>query len=193
MNASVPQSVIDEATELDPYFASSEYGGEFRSDVAAFVDRVLVENAVDRGVIVRPPQQGIKYESYTDPSGGQADSFTCAIAHRERSVEQLVIVDALLEIKAPFNPIDATWRVCELLREYGCTHTTGDKYAAQWVLQSFARSGITYRHHERDTSSLYLEALPLFSSGRLRLVESVRLVNQIASLERQHRRAGAIV
>jgi hypothetical protein len=90
-----------------------------------------------------------------------------------------------LEIKAPFNPADAAWRVRELLLSYGLHATTGDRYAVQWVVSEFAKGGIAYVHCEKDKSALYLEALPLFSSGRCRLVDSARLVNQIVSLERR--------
>ena len=60
----------------------------------------------------------------------------------------------------------------------------GDRYAAQWVIVAFRKCGINYQHSERDRSAIYLDALPLFSSGRVRLIDSMRLVGQFASLER---------
>jgi hypothetical protein len=98
MNATVPE-------------ASAEYGGEFRTDISAFLDRSLIEAAVDTGVTVRPPRPGVQYVSFTDPSSGQADSFTCAIAHREHANGGFAVLDALLEVRAPFNPVEATWQV----------------------------------------------------------------------------------
>ena len=46
MNPTVPQRVIDEAMERDPASASSEYGAQFRSDIADFVSREAVEACV---------------------------------------------------------------------------------------------------------------------------------------------------
>ena len=45
--------------------------------------------------------------------------------------------------------------------------------------------GITYRHSERDRSAAYLEALPLFTAGNVRLIDNSRLVAQFAALERR--------
>ena len=35
-----------------------------------------------------PPVSTTTYAAFTDPSGGRADSFTLAIAHREGSVQE---------------------------------------------------------------------------------------------------------
>jgi hypothetical protein len=53
------------------------------------------------------------------------------------------------------------------------------------VVEAFAKCGITYEHSERDRSAIYLDALPLFTSGRARLLDNRRLVTQFASLERR--------
>jgi len=42
----------------------------------------------------------------------------------------------------------------------------------------------------RDRSGIYLDALPLFTSGRARLIDNPRLIHQFASLERRTSRAG---
>ncbi len=49
MNPTVPQRVIDEATEQDPASAAAEYGAQFRSDVESFVNREAVEACVSVG------------------------------------------------------------------------------------------------------------------------------------------------
>jgi hypothetical protein len=83
MNPSVPQHVIDEAMEADPASAQAEYGAEFRSDVEGFVTREAVEACILPGERERPPQTGITYVAFCDPSGGQSDSFTLAIGHKD--------------------------------------------------------------------------------------------------------------
>jgi hypothetical protein len=184
MNPSLAQAVVDRAYERDPMAASAEYGAEFRKDVSGWADLALIEACVDYGVTVRPPEQGrrVTYSSFCDPSGGASDSFTMAVAHDEGNI---AVLDCLLEIRAPFNPTSATQQVAETLKSYGLTSTTGDRYAAQWVVDAFAKCGIRYSHSERDRSSIYLDALPLFTSGRVRLLDNPRVVNQFASLERR--------
>jgi hypothetical protein len=183
MNPSVAQDVIDDAAELDPASARSEFLAEFRDGITTFLPRELIEAAVDPGVLVRPPRPGLRYTSFCDPSGGAGDSFTAAIGHLEGG--NVAVLDCVVEVPAPFNPTAATQQIAACLKSYGLHQTTGDKYAAQWVVDAFLKLGIRYVHSERDRSALYLEALPLFMSGRARLIEHRRLVNQFAGLERK--------
>jgi hypothetical protein len=184
LNSTIPQEVVDEALAEDYASAKAEWLAEFRDDIGGWADLATIEAAVDRGVIARPPLLNRKftYWSFADPSGGARDSFTVAIAHDENGIAML---DCIAEIKAPFNPTSATEEITKTLKAYGLHSTKGDKYAAQWVVDAFAQCGIKYEHSERDRSAIYLDALPLFTSGRVRLLDSKRLVNQFASLERK--------
>ena len=109
-------------------------------------------------------------------------SFTAAIAHAENNV---AVLDCLVEVKPPFNPDVATAQVSHALKAYRCRTTVGDKYAAQWVVQAFRKCGINYQYSDRDRSSIYLDALPLFATGRARLLDNKRLIAQFAALERK--------
>ncbi len=182
MNPSIPQRILDEAYERDPASAAAEYGAEFRSDLSAFLDRQLIESAVDAGVVVRPKQTQHSYTAFADPSGGRGDSFTAAIAHLE---DDTVILDALYERRPPFNPTEVVADIAAFLNNYNLSSVTGDKYAAAWVTEAFTKEGISYTYSERDRSSIYLDAVPLFTSGRARLLDHPRLVHQFVSLERR--------
>jgi len=151
--------------------------------LSSFISRDLLEASVDRGVIVRSPIDGTKYQAFADPSGGAHDSFTLGISHREK--DGSIVLDLLFERHAPFNPSEVTEEIAALLKSYRCSRVTGDKYAARWVTEAFAKAGITYRQSEADRSAIYLDTLPLFTSGRARLVDSARLVAQFAALERR--------
>jgi hypothetical protein len=48
--------------------------------------------------------------------------------------------------------------------------------AAQWVVQAFRKCGINYQYSDRDRSSIYLDALPLFTTGFARLLDNKRLI-----------------
>jgi len=186
MNPTLDRAIIDQALQDDPALARAEWLSEWREDISGWASRELIEAAVDRSVAVRPPRSGTSYSSFCDPSGGQGDSFTAAIAHKE---DDAAVLDRLIEIRPPFNSETATAEIATALKQYNCHHTIGDKYGANWVVDAFRRYGIRYEHSEPDRSQIYLDVLPLFTAGRIRLLDSKRLVHQFASLER---RAGSL-
>jgi hypothetical protein len=142
-----------------------------------------LDAAVDRGVFVRPPDPGIIYYAGCDASGGRNDSFTAAISHSERDGK--IALDALYERRAPFNPTEVVDEIIALMRQYDCTKITGDKYAAGWVTEAFAKRGSRYVQSELDRSAIYMNALPIFTSGRTRILDNPKLVSQFAALERR--------
>ncbi len=186
-NPTLPQAVIDAALARDPEAAGAEWLSQWRSDIADFLDRELVEAAVDRGVAARPPQSGVRYVAFADPSGGRGDSFAVAVGHADGGA---VVLDAIYERRAPFDPSSAVREIADLLRGYGIAEVTGDRYAAGWTVEGFAKEGVGYRQSERDRSALYLDALPLFTAGRARLLDHQRLVHQFCALERRTSRSG---
>ena len=184
MNPTVPQSVIDEATERDPSSAAAEYAAEFRSDLEDFISRDAVLACVELGVRERPPQIGKhRYLCFVDPSGGSADSMTAAIGHKADG--DLIVVDCIREIVAPFDPEFAADEFARLFRSYGITKTNGDRYAAAWCSQAFEKRKIEYRHSELPKSGLYLNLLPHLNGKTIRLLDHPRSINQICSLERR--------
>jgi hypothetical protein len=183
-NSTFDAKIIARQLQEDPQLYAAEYNSQWRDDLSTFISRELLDAAVDRGVVVRPPVAGTNYFSFSDPSGGVHDSFTMAISHREK--DDAVVLDMLYERKPPFNPSEIVEEIAALLKSYNrLSQVTGDKYAANWVVEAFAKTGIKYIQSERDRSAIYLDCLPLFTSGRARLIDSPRLVSQFASLERR--------
>jgi hypothetical protein len=80
-NPSFDQSIIDAALE-DPERVGAKYLCRWRDDLSSWLDKPLLEAAVDIGVVVRPPQAGI--------------SFMAAIAHRDKDGTGARIEQALL-------------------------------------------------------------------------------------------------
>ena len=72
-----------------------------------------------------------------------------------------------------------------MLKGFGLHACTGDKYSAGFVIEGFAKAGITYSYSECDRSAIYVECLPLFTSSRARILDNKKLVAQFASLERR--------
>ena len=187
MNPSVPQSFIDDAYERDPASAAAEYGANFRSDIAAFVAREVVEALVEPGRYELSPVPGLRYSAYTDPSGGSADSFTLAVSHRQGDV---AILDAVREVKPPFNPDNVISEFAALLKSYRVSSVTGDRFGGEFPRERFATYGIKYNLSDRPASDIYRDILPALNSGKVQLLDSPRLISQLCGLERRTARGG---
>ena len=187
MNPSVPQRVIDEATERDPASAAAEYGAQFRSDVESFVNREAVEACVSLGVRERPPMSRVTYSAFVDPSGGSADSMTLAIGHQE---DDVAVLDAIREHRPPFSPEDVVRGFAALLKTYRITEVQGDRYSGEWARERFNLHGIRYEAAAKSKSDLYRDLLPAINSRRVHLLDDARLFAQIVGLERRTARGG---
>jgi len=186
-NPSLPESVVARAFERDPASAAAEFGAQFRTDIESFLSREVVDAAVPPGVFELPPVSGTHYVGFTDPSGGSADSFTIAVAHRE---QDRGVLDALREVRPAFSPDAVVEQFAQLLKTYRLHKVTGDRYAGEWVAEAFRKAGVTYTASEKPKSALYGELLPLLNSGRVDLLDHPRLIAQLCSLERRTARGG---
>jgi hypothetical protein len=187
MNPTVPQSIIDEATEADPASAAAEYGAEFRTDVETFVAREVVDAAVVPGRHELPPVATSRYLAFVDPSGGSSDAMTLAIAHADGDRG---VLDALRERRPPFSPDDVCAEFAALLKTYGVTEVHGDRYAGEWPRERFRSHGIQYVPAERPKSDLYRDLLPILNAHRAELLDVPRLAAQLCGLERRTARGG---
>jgi len=182
-NPTFDAKIIERQIASDPQLYRAEYLSEWRDDLSTFISRELLEASVDVGVLVRRPIDGVKYFAFTDASGGLSDSFTLAIGHHAK--DGCVTLDLLFEKRPPFDPYAVTEEIVKLLKTYHCAVVVGDSYAAKWVSEAFVKAGVMYRKSDLDRSAIYLNVLPLFMSGRARLIDSPRLVTQFAGLERR--------
>jgi hypothetical protein len=135
----------------------------------------------------RLPSERLHYLAFCDPSGGSADSFTLAIAHKEG---ERVVIDAVRETKPPFSPEATINDFTILLKSYGVTRVTGDRYAGEFSREPFRRRGMDYWTSQKSKSDLYRDMLPALNSGRILLPRSERLISQLTGLERRTTRAG---
>jgi len=188
LNSSLPQRVVDEAMERDPASASSEYLGQFRQDVEAFVSLDAVEACMRPSPPELPYVPRNRYFAFVDPSGGSgSDSMAVAIGHTEGDT---VVVDLVREHKPPFQPDAATSDIAGLLKSYAVRHVTGDLYGGQWPAERFAAHGINYVAASRAKSDLYGDLLPAINAGRVELPPGDRLKSQLVGLERRSLRSG---
>ena len=188
MNPGLDPAIVEEAYADDAEAASAEYGAEFRSDISDFIPRDVINACTVMGRFELPPVHGRNYVAFIDPSGGTgADSMTLAIAHRDGDK---CILDAVREVRPPFSPEAVTIDFAAVLKTFGISRVTGDRYAGEWPRERLRTHGIQYELSEQPRSDLYRDVLPLLNSGRVELLNLPRLASQFCGLERRTSRSG---
>jgi hypothetical protein len=187
LNPSLRESVVARAYQADPTAAEAEYGGQFREPVSAYVERSIVEKAVEKGVTRRTPLPRIAYFAFLDSaSGSGTDSYTMAIGHNIIDGERTIgVVDVIYEAVPPFNPDYVTRSAAATLKEWNLTEVYGDNYGGAWPVTAMARNGIRYVTSPLSASELYLHTLPLWNAGRVRMLDSDKAVDQFCALRRR--------
>jgi hypothetical protein len=193
-NPSLSDGVIATQRAADPTAAASEWDAEFRTDIGAFLDDELIDAAIERGRPLELPPFGPRadYRAFIDPSGGVGgDSYSIAIGHKERQKEsERYVIDVVRGTNGKFDPHVVTAEYAALLKEYRVRTITGDYYGAEWVAGSWSRTGVRYVKSELPKSAIYLECVPLFTRGLVRLPDHSRLVRELRLLERHTHRSG---
>ena len=188
MNPRIDPDIIEEAYQSDPESARAEYGAEFRDDLADFVTKEVVDSVTQWGRHELPPESGVHYSAFVDPSGGAADAMTLAIGHL--SSNGVPILDAIRECRPPFNPEDVVVEFTTLLKRYNIDTILGDKYGGEWPRQRFREHGVHYEPSAQPKSDLYANLLPLMNAKRVELLDHPRLAAQLVGLERRTARSG---
>jgi hypothetical protein len=194
-----PQGSLDAETlkqqrEADPEGAVSEWDALFRDDIAGFLDDPLVDRSIDYGRPLEIPpaqynfQNPIQYTGFTDSSGGRGDAYAIAIGHKDPHGDDHII-DVVRTTQPPFDPQEVTKQYAELCREYRVTRIYGDHYGAEWVAGAWMKHGITYLTSPIPKSKIYLEVLPLFTRGLVRIPDHSTLIRELRLLERQTHRS----
>ncbi|WP_194755711.1 hypothetical protein [Aliidiomarina indica] len=188
-NPTLDKSVIDRDLEQDPEAAAAEWLGEFRSDIASFIDRELISELMRSKPVELPFDRSKTYVGFADPAGGGKDTYTLAIGHREP--DGSVVVDVLRGMKG--QPAEITAVYAELLKEYKVRLIHSDGYAGSWPADEFKKHGITLVKSDEFRTGLYQFALPVLNTGRVELPPSQTLLNEFANLERRIRPSGQMV
>lgn len=141
-----------------------------------------VTDAITRGVRVRPPQPGVTYFAFLDPSGGSNDAMTCGVSHLDP--DGRAILDGVWDQGAatPFNPRHAVGRFAGILKEYRISTVVGDKYGGETFIADFAGYGITYTVSSAPASDLYAAFEPKLNAGQVALVDDTLVEQQLLGL-----------
>ena len=191
-NPTLDTTVIDADTADDPHAALSEWHGQERPDLAAFLDETDIERAID---YTRPTElpyvPGKHFAAGCDMAGGRGDASVLCIGHSEGEGESVrFIADVVRACTGPHDPAAAVREFAALLREYHINEVGGDNYSAEWVSGAFTDAGIAYRRFELNRSALYLASLPLFLRGCVSIPNQTALTRELRCLERRTGRSG---
>ena len=77
-----------------------------------------------------------------------------------------------------------------LLKTYGISRVTADKYAVGFIEAELRRHNITYEPSDKTASTLYLEFLPMVLSQTVELLDNQHLKKELSGLERRTRQGG---
>lgn len=195
MNPTLTDERLAREQRLDPARFAREYEGIFADDLSAFIPAAWVEQAVKNGRHELPPRKGVTYVAGVDPAGGGADEFTLSIVHVEGNRQTGRVVQDVLKGKGRVGTQspdlgDLVREYASIVKRYGLREVHGDRYSGQWVRQAFRDAGITYRETDKDTSQIYLDCEPLFSQGRIELLDEPKQARQWRLLERRPRAGG---
>jgi hypothetical protein len=183
MNPTFPKEKIDRAMKRDPHAARAEYYAEFRADEETYLPLEDIEAATIKGRKMLLFDPDVRYRAFVDSTGGRGDSFALAIGHLQ---ENKILIDRMEEVKV-VREMDLELTVtkfCVILKDYKCHQVVGDKFAGNWVSQSFERQGIIYKSSERTKNDLYMSFMPLVLTRTVELPDIERLSEQLQSLER---------
>jgi hypothetical protein len=188
-NPSLADAAIAAQRAADPAAGAAEWDAQFRSDLGAFLDDELIDAAVERGrPLELPPQPGVMYRCHIDTSGGTGrDAYTISIAHKEG---ERCITDLVRGSVGKIDPYEVTRQYAALCQEYRVREVVGDAYAAEWVANAWRDTGVAYQKSELTKSEIYLECVPLFTRGIVRLPDHPQLLRELRLLERQTHRSG---
>jgi hypothetical protein len=189
-NPSLSDATIAAQRAADPTAAGAEWDAIFRTDIGAFLDDELIDRAVDAGrPLELPPADGVVYRAFIDASGGAVggDAYAIAIGHREGDT---CVIDVVRGTAGKFDPHEVTKEYAALCRDYHVGRVTGDAYGREWAAGAWRDVGFEYMRSPQPRGVIYLESLPAFTRGLVRLPDHPRLIREPRLLERHTYRSG---
>ena len=96
-------------------------------------------------------------------------------------------------MKPPYSPQSVVSEFARTLKSYGVSEVSGDGYSGQFVRELFRNQGIAYTVSKRTKSEIYIDLLPALNSGRIELLDDVKLIAQLVGLERKPGRGRDVI
>lgn len=192
-NATFDAAVIADAYERDAIAASAEYGADFRTDRAGYIDALLLDSVTrrePREIPYSPTSLTGGYLHYFaggDVSGGKVDATAFAVfCDHNGKVQQC----AVRRWPSPHDPLQVAKEVADFLATYKLTSARADQYGAAVVRGVYQSAGVTLTDAPDTRSETYLKFLPLLTTGRVELSPDPVLRVELLTLERRTSRGG---
>jgi hypothetical protein len=189
-NGTVDDARLAAMRAADLTAAASEWDSEFRDDLTGLFDDAVIDRAVNwERPLELPPQPGVAYEGFIDPSGGatSGDAYSFCVSHKDG---ERFVVDVVRGRQGPFDPYVVTREYAALCKQYRITSVTGDRYGKVWVQQAWRDLLGAYVEADMYAWELYLEALAPFNRGLVELPPQPPLLREFKSLQRVAGRSG---
>lgn len=186
MNPTYQQSLIDRLLKRDKVKMRAEFSAEFREDIETYLTESEIDAVTDLGMKARLPVPGTRYFAFCDMSGGRKDAFALSIGHNENGV---AIIDRI-ELRKPQDPAGVCDEFTMILKLFGLSRMTGDRYGGEWPVSAFRKRGVSYEISQLTKNDIYLHLQPIVSMRKVRLLENETLKNQLLCLERKTRQGG---
>ena len=168
MNPTVSQSIIDDAYEADPSSAAAEYGAEFRSDLEAFVSREIIDACTTRASTNAPRSTTFQYTAFFDGAVVRVRTVRSLSLGTAKATWPLSMRSGRPDLHFRHRSLFAA--TPSFAQHYG-VEKYGGPWGGEWPRELFREQGISYECAEKSASDLYVEALPLLNSHRVRLLD----------------------
>jgi hypothetical protein len=196
MNPSLRESRLEAEKRKDPQRFAREFLAEFSEDLDTFLPSAWIDAAVVQGRHELPPSG--RHVAAVDVSGlgsgPNPDAFTLCVVHvaQDGKVVQDCMKGWRKGRNSSVNIAGIIGEIKAVLTRYGVSGVHGDSYGAEWVVQRFAESGVTYLQLDKDKSFYYLQAEPLFAQGKVELLDNAEIQRELRFLERRMMPGGRV-
>lgn len=185
MNPSYSEAVIEQALKDDYAAAAVEYGIDgqfFRADLESYLSSEAIAAVTVPGRLELPRIGGITYQAFHDSSGGRGSAAALCVVHKEG---EQIVQDCMRIKKSPHNPQECTREFADVLKGYGISSVTGDRYAGSWNSDAWEALGFRYVNCELSKSDCFLAFLPIVMRGGCELLDNKQQATELRQLLRR--------
>lgn len=170
----------------DPRAFERECLAEFQDSLSGFLPAALLQEAVDRGVMERPPAPLNFYVAAIDPAF-RNDAFGLAICH---AADGQIVFDVVRQWKAPYghqlDPLLILQEITPILKAYKILSVLSDQYQFEslsklaldqgWAIENFRFTGASKQ-------GIYGNLRQLVLQKRIRLLDHPPTLHELMRLE----------
>jgi hypothetical protein len=192
MNPTIDKKFLRQEETADPEAYRREFLAEFVDSISCLFTPEATRNCIIEGVTEMARQPGSQHFAFFDGASGGPGGDSAALGIAARTNDGRADLLCCREWVPPFSPSGVVAECAEVLRSYGLSVVTSDRYSPGWCSEAFTKAGIGFRASDKTKSDIYREAIGPINSGRVRLLDNRKLVEQVASLERRVARGSGL-